>query len=90
MARLITPLSWRQQTGGKTTFEVADGPLDHLLVGFAERFPAVRGRLIDGNGEVHRYFKVFVDDEVVRYDDFALISTRPATVVLIVPPMAGG
>jgi sulfur-carrier protein len=90
MAQLITPLSWRHQTGGETRFEVADGPLDHLLVGFAERFPAVRGRLVDGDGRLHRYFKVFVDDEAVRHDEFPSVSTEPATVVLIVPPMAGG
>lgn len=90
MAQLVTPLSWANHTGGQTKFEVDDGTISELLVGFAERFPGVRPRLIDARGDLHRYFKVFVGDAMVRYDEFPLTRTERDTVVQIIPPMAGG
>lgn len=90
MAQLITPLGWASQTGGDTKFEMSDDTIQNLLVTFAERFPAVQPRMLDETGRLKRYFKVFLDQENVPYDRFSAVRTEPGSVVLILPPMAGG
>jgi hypothetical protein len=90
MTQLITPIGWAQQTGGETKFEMGDDTIQSLLITFAERFPAVRPRLVDEGGNLKRYFKIFLDQEIVPYDELAEARTAPGSVVLILPPMAGG
>lgn len=90
MAQLITPLGWAAQTGGDTKFEMGDDTIQNLIVEFAHRFPAIQPRLLDDTGRIKRYFKVFLDQENVPYDEFAAVRTDPKSVVLILPPMAGG
>jgi sulfur-carrier protein len=90
MTQLITPIGWAQQTGGETKFEMSDDTIQSLLITFAQQHPAVKPRLLDENGRLKRYFKIFLDQTIVPYNEFAEIRTEPGSVVLILPPMAGG
>lgn len=90
MARLIVPVNWSSQAGGQTNFDMPDGTIHKLLLEFAERFPAIRARMLEGDGRIRRYFNVYLDDEKIPYGDYEATSTDAQSVVMIVPPMAGG
>lgn len=90
MAQMVTPLSWASHTDGETKHNVNDGTVHDLLMAFVRRFPGLESRLLDGNGQIQRYFKVFIDDSNVPYAQFRDVSTTPDNTILIVPPMAGG
>jgi molybdopterin synthase sulfur carrier subunit len=88
MVKIVVPGVWA--SNGQTVFEVAPGPLPHLIKTFVADHPAYGRRLLGRDGEPASYVNICVDEDLVPR------LSRPATVVddhstvTIIPPMAGG
>ncbi|MEV4258012.1 MoaD/ThiS family protein [Spirillospora sp. NPDC049652] len=88
MARILLPAGWTH--GAETEFDVPAGPLAEVIKGFAGAHPAHRRRLLGEDGEPLGYFNVYVDDDPVARPDRAAAEVAADSVVVIVPPLAGG
>ncbi len=71
------------------------GPLQALANGavigeVGQRFPGLTERILDSNGEIHRFVNVYVNDEDVRFLGGLSAPVNTGDVVAILPALAGG
>jgi molybdopterin converting factor small subunit len=80
----------RRYTNGERLVNVSAGTLAAAITELDNRFPGLGERLLDGEGEIHQFVTVFVDEQDVRL--LAGLSTplSDQTEVAIIPAMAGG
>jgi molybdopterin converting factor small subunit len=86
------PTILRSYTGGSKVVEGAGETLGALFVDLDGKFPGLRGRLIsgDGEGELHRFVNVYVNDEDVRFLGGLDAKIADGDSVTILPAVAGG
>jgi molybdopterin converting factor small subunit len=90
MALVLIPPALQWLTGGLARVE-ADGPtLDACITALDRRFPGLRERLVDGEGELHPHIAIYVNGEDVRTFQDLATPTRSTDEVTIVPAIAGG
>ena len=82
-ATLRLPPILRPEVGGNREVAVA---LEDLF----ERYPAVRTRLVDADGNINRFVNVYVDSEDVRLGDGLATDLKPGGTIIVLPAMAGG
>jgi MoaD family protein len=70
------------QADGSTIGEVL-----HDLVG---QFPGVEGQVFNGDGSLHRFVNVYVNDDDVRYLSALDTPVKDGDEVSILPAVAGG
>ena len=83
----------RQVTGGKTVgFELPEGAtVRALLDAVVERFPTLRGELLDADGGLFPHVHIFVNGRDAPYLKDALRTViQPADTVDLFPAVAGG
>jgi molybdopterin converting factor small subunit len=76
--------------GGATTISVEGTTIGAVLSDVTERFPAVKGQLLNDDGTLHRFLNVYVNDDDVRYlggVDAPVVDTDEIT---LLPAVAGG
>lgn len=86
--RIPTPL--RALTGETDVVQGEGGTLAELVADLERRFPGMRDRLVDEDGEIRRFVNVFVDGEDVRFEQGLGTALREGAEVSIVPAVAGG
>jgi molybdopterin synthase sulfur carrier subunit len=86
--RIPTPL--RKLTGDQRVVQANGATLVELVEDLERRFPGIKGRILDGDGRVHSFVNIFVDDQDVRFLQGLATPLREETEVAIVPAMAGG
>jgi sulfur-carrier protein len=77
-------------TGGAAVVEVEGGDVRAILADLERRHPGVTERLLDGDGDLHRFVHVFVRDEDVRTLGGLDTPVAEGETVTIVPAVAGG
>ena len=90
MPTVRIPVPLRRLTAGEALVEVAGRRVRELVAGLDAVHPGVGERIVDVDGELHRFVNVFVGEQDVR--DMAGLDTevRPHDTVSIVPAVAGG
>lgn len=90
MATVRIPAPLRRYTNGERLVTVPAGSLAEAIAVLDARYPGLRERLIDGNGQIHRFVTIFVGEDDVRL--LAGLSTPldDRAEVSIIPAMAGG
>ncbi len=86
--RIPTPL--RQLTHGERLIEVDGGDLAQAIDALDRRFPGIRARIIDEQGEVLRFVNIFVNERDIRFLGGLRTPLTDGAEVSIVPAMAGG
>ncbi|MDR5695714.1 MAG: MoaD/ThiS family protein [Armatimonadota bacterium] len=86
--RIPTPL--RQLTGGEKTVEVEGRTLAEVIDALDKRFPGIRERLVDGEGKLHRFVNIFINEQDARLLNELETVLPEVAEVSIVPAMAGG
>jgi MoaD family protein len=84
------PTILRRHTGGEALIEGSGETLRDLLQDLESRYPGVTGNVVTGEGDLHRFVNVYVNDEDVRYLGSLETSVREGDVVSILPAVAGG
>jgi len=84
------PTVLRSQAGGRSTVAVEGGTIGDVLRGLVAEYPGMGGQLLNGDGTLHRFVNVYVNDDDVRY--LALLDTpvKAGDEVSILPAVAGG
>jgi molybdopterin synthase sulfur carrier subunit len=86
--RIPTPL--QTLTSGLPEVHASGATLRELLGELEARYPGMKERLYDGQGNLRRFVNLYVNDEDVRFlagEDTAL---RDGDEVSIIPAIAGG
>lgn len=84
------PTTFRTLTAGANRVEVDGTSVREVFESLEEAHPGFRSRLLDENGEMHRFANVFVDDEDIRYLSGLDTPVPEGAEVTIQPAVAGG
>jgi molybdopterin synthase sulfur carrier subunit len=90
MATVRIPTPLRRYTNGERLVAVDAHTLDDAIAELDRKFPGLRERLVDGDGQIHRFMTVFVDEQDVRLLSGLSTPLADQTEVSIIPAMAGG
>ncbi len=78
-------------TGGAKEVSVASAPTVLKLVdALEEKFPGIRGRILDDQEKARPYVNIFVDGENIRETGEELTRLSDGNLVYILPSVAGG
>lgn len=90
MPKVRIPAPLRRLTGDQRVVEAGGATLADLVEDLERRFPGIKARIVDGEGKVHSFVNVFVNDEDVRFLQGMATPLREDAEVAIIPAMAGG
>ncbi len=89
-AVLRIPTVLRPAMGGETTISVEGTTIGAVLSHVTERFPAVKGQLLNDDGTLHRFLNVYVNDDDVRYLGGVDAPVADTDEITLLPAVAGG
>lgn len=87
---VIIPTPLRRFTDGIETVEVSASTVGEIFGELESRFPGIRARLCEENGDLRRFINVYVDGEDIRFLDRLDTPVGPQAEISIVPAIAGG
>ena len=84
------PTLLRPHAGGKATVSAEGSTVGEVLADLVRSYPGLSGQVLTGDGGLHRFVNVYVDDDDVRYLDQLDTKVSPGDTVTILPAVAGG
>ena len=84
------PTILRSYTAGAKTVEAKGDSLAALIEDLDARHPGLKARLVTGQGALHRFVNVYVNDEDVRFTGALDTALKDGDAVTILPAVAGG
>ena len=84
------PMILRPHVGGAKQVTATGSTLGELLVDLAGRFPGINGQIVTGDGQLHKFVNVYVNDDDVRYLGKLDAPITAGDEVTILPAVAGG
>jgi molybdopterin synthase sulfur carrier subunit len=88
--RVKVPTILRPHTGGEGVVVGDGGTVREVLEDLDARFPGIKARLLTGEGTLHRFVNLYVNEEDVRYLGALETEVKDGDVVSILPAVAGG
>ncbi len=61
-----------------------------MLVDLEARYPGIRARILDDQGEIRRFVNVYVGNDDVRFLDGLGTATADGAQISVIPAVAGG
>jgi len=86
--RIPTPL--RKITEGQSEVKASGQSVQDLIERLEERFPGLKDRLCDEQGEIRRFVNIYVNEEDIRFMQGKASLLKEGDVVSILPAIAGG
>jgi len=86
--RIPTPL--RRLTNGERVIEAHGADLAQVIDELDQRFPGIRAKILDEQGEVLQFVNIFVNEQDIRFLAGLRTPLGEGAEVSIVPAMAGG
>lgn len=90
MATIIIPTPLRKYTDQNRRFETQKKTLSDAIHQFVEEYPEVKQNLLDEEGNIRSYIKLYIGDEEVHADKNGSLELSEDTEVSIIPAIAGG
>ncbi len=90
MATLIIPTPLRKYTNNDSTFETDSITIDQALEALVDTYPEIKRHLMNDEGKVRSYIKVFVGDDDINALAGGDTEIEKNAIVSIVPAIAGG
>jgi sulfur-carrier protein len=84
------PTILRKHTGGEKAVTADGDTVRELLGDLDHRYPGIASSLLTGDGSLHRFVNVYVNDEDVRFLGTLEAKLSDGDVVAILPAVAGG
>ena len=86
--RIPTPL--RKLTNNEEVVEVKADNIGEVIAELQARFPGIKERLVDDQGEVRRFVNVYVNEEDIRFLQNQQTPLKEGDEISIIPAIAGG
>ena len=86
--RLPTPL--RKLTNDEEVVETTADNVGAAIADLETRYPGIKERLLDDDGEVRRFVNVYVNEEDIRFLDNQATALKDGDELSIFPAIAGG
>ncbi len=86
--KIPTPL--RRHTQGASYVEVNGAQVRDALDDLSTRYPTVRERLFDNQGQVKPHLNIFLNNEDIRFLNGLDTTLRDGDTVVLLPALAGG
>ena len=90
MAKIVIPTPLRKFTNQNRSFETDKNNLSDAIDQFVDTYPEVKENLLDEDGNVRSYIKIYIGDEEVSPTNNGSLELSDDTEVSIVPAIAGG
>ncbi|HYL50707.1 MAG TPA: ubiquitin-like small modifier protein 1 [Acidimicrobiia bacterium] len=84
------PTVLRAHADGQSTVTVDGATVGEVFDALIQRYPALRGNLLDDAGGLHKFVNVYKDDDDIRYLDGLDTKVGNGDVLSILPAVAGG
>ena len=84
------PTVLRAHADGQSTVTVDGATVGEVFDALIQRYPALRGNLLDDAGGLHKFVNVYKDDDDIRYLDGLDTAVKDGDVLSILPAVAGG
>jgi molybdopterin synthase sulfur carrier subunit len=84
------PTSLRPLSGGVSTVQVEGSTLAEVLASLNAAHPGFSERLLDSEGNLHKFVNIFVADDDVRYMQGLATAVTSGQTISIIPAVAGG
>jgi len=88
--QVLIPTPLRRYTEGQAKVAANGGTVADLLSDLDGRYPGLRERICENDGQIRRFVNVFVNGDNVRDGLGAATALKPGDEVGIIPAMAGG
>ena len=86
--RIPTPL--RKLTNEQESVEVESATIGAAVEELEGKFPGIKERLVDEEGEIRRFVNVYVNEEDIRFLENQDTPLKEGDDVSIIPAIAGG
>jgi molybdopterin synthase sulfur carrier subunit len=90
MATVRIPTPLRKYTQGAEEVTAAGATLRAVVSDIENRYPGIRERICDDNGNVRRFVNIYVNGDDIRFLSNLDTAIKDADEVSIVPAIAGG
>lgn len=84
------PTVFRRFTDNEAVLSVEGGTIADVIDQIEARHPGFKEQLMTGEGELHRFVNVYVNDEDARYLDKLDTKVSEGDTVSLLPSVAGG
>jgi MoaD family protein len=84
------PTVLRSHTGGAKDVTADGATVGEVLNALAAEYPGLSGQVINGDGTLHKFVNVYVNDDDVRYLSALDTPVTDSDEVSILPAVAGG
>ena len=86
--KIPTPL--RKLTDGNSTVSVSGSNITNIISDLENKYPGIKDRICEENGEIRPFVNIFVNGEDIRYLEGLNSKLSENDEVSIVPAVAGG
>ncbi len=84
------PTVLRSHAGGAKTVSAEGSTIGEVLSALAEEYPGLSGQVINGDGTLHKFVNVYLNDDDVRYFSSLDTPVKDSDEISILPAVAGG
>ena len=89
-ATVRIPTVLRPAVGGQSVVSVDGATIGEVLSTLIGQYPSLEGQLLDGDGSLHRFLNVYVNDDDVRYIGGVAAPVADGDDITLLPAVAGG
>lgn len=86
--RIPTPL--RKLTNDQESIEIESNTIGGAIEELEGKFPGIKERLVDEEGEIRRFVNVYVNEEDIRFLENQDTPLKEGDDISIIPAIAGG
>lgn len=86
--RIPTPL--RKLTNDQESIEIESNTVGGAIEELEGKFPGIKERLVDEEGEIRRFVNVYVNEEDIRFLENQDTPLKEGDDISIIPAIAGG
>lgn len=87
---VLVPTPLQQLTNNQASLECNASNITELLESLEQKYPGIKARLCDEQGNLRRFLNFYVNSEDIRFLDNAQTVLKDGDEVSIVPAVAGG
>jgi sulfur-carrier protein len=84
------PTVLRPHAGGAKTVSAEGSTVGEVLSALVEQYPGLSGQIINGDGTLHKFVNVYLNDDDVRYLSALDTPVKDSDDISILPAVAGG